>query len=282
MMTTLRQPTGEFVGSFDPRLCDRPLFRSLPGEPQRDYFVLIPATARPGARVLVLVHGISENALVHVLRFADLARRHGFVLVAPLFLKRVYGRYQQLVDAKRGSRADLALLDILAAVGRDVGAAVDKVSIFGFSGGAQFAHRFTFMHPERVQACACASAGWYTLPEPELAYPEGLRSAPTPGADIAPDAIRQVPFHVLIGDRDTARDSSLRTSRQLDAMQGRDRLERARRWFAAMQAWGASPAGTFTLLPGVGHCFVNAVERGGIDEKVVDALGLARASSAPA
>lgn len=275
MMTPLRPPTGELLGSFDPRLCDRPLFRSLPGEPQRDYFLLVPATARPGARVLVLVHGISENALVHVLRFAGLARRHGFVLVAPLFLKRVYGRYQQLVDPKQGVRADLALLDILAAVGRDVGAAVDRVSIFGFSGGAQFAHRFTFAHPERVDVCACASAGWYTLPDPALRYPEGLERAPAAGHEPLPDAIRRIPFHVLVGDRDTARDSSLRTSDRLDAMQGRHRLQRARRWFAAMQAWGASPASTFTLLPGVGHCFVTAVERGGLDERVVEKLDLA-------
>lgn len=280
MMTPLRQPTGEFVGSFDPRLCDRPLFRSLPGEPQRDYFLLVPATARPGARVLVLVHGISENALVHVLRFAGLARRHGFVLVAPLFHKRVYGRYQQLVDQKHGARADLALLDILDAVGRDVTAAVDRVSLFGFSGGAQFAHRFAFVHSERVEACACASAGWYTLPEPQVRYPEGLERAPTAGRALVPDAIREIPFHVLVGDRDTARDSSLRTSEQLDATQGRDRLERAQRWFAAMQAWGASPASTFTLLPGVGHCFVNAVERAGLDELVVEKLGLARGADA--
>jgi predicted esterase len=54
----------------------------------------------------------------------------------------------------------------------------------GFSGGAQFAHRFAYAHPERTQAVAAHSAGWYDPP---------------------PSWARQVPFLVTVGLEDTQR-----------------------------------------------------------------------------
>ncbi|MEM8874032.1 MAG: hypothetical protein AAGD32_07205 [Planctomycetota bacterium] len=43
-----------------------------------------------------------------------------------------------------------------------------RMLIRGFSGGAQFAHRFAFRHPYRVAACSALGAGSYTLPDGTL------------------------------------------------------------------------------------------------------------------
>lgn len=43
--------------------------------------------------------------------------------------------------------------------------------------GAQFVHRYvTFMPDTRVDRAVSANAGWYTLPDVDVAYPYGLKN----------------------------------------------------------------------------------------------------------
>jgi len=69
------------------------------GQPTREYFLYIPQ-GRPAARLVVLMHGISENACEQVLRFAPEAEKAGAVLVAPLMRRAIFGQYQQLIDPR--------------------------------------------------------------------------------------------------------------------------------------------------------------------------------------
>lgn len=236
----------------------RALYRSLPGAPEREFFIYLPASRKPD-RIVVLMHGISENACEQILRFVPEAEARGAVLVAPLMQRTVFGQYQQLVDPRKGIRADDALFDILGVVREEVGLPVRPVDIFGFSGGGQFVHRFGFVHPRAVRSCVLVAPGWFSFPDPELAYPQGLANLPTGEIPFDEVAARSVPFHVVVGDQDIARDTSLRHSPGLDRKQGRTRLERAGRWHQAMQDWGADPRGSLTILPGLGHSFAHAV-----------------------
>ena len=54
------------------------------------------------------------------------------------------------------------------------GAAAGPFYLFGFSGGAQFAHRYVLAHPDRVAAAGIGAAGWYTFPDSATPYPYGL------------------------------------------------------------------------------------------------------------
>lgn len=260
----------------------RAVFRSLAGSPAREYFVHVSRSADEKSPVVVLVHGITRNAAEHIFRFGPLAEETGAILVAPLFAKEPYGQYQQLADPKSGVRADVALLDILKVISTETGASTERVHLFGFSGGAQFAHRFMMLHPKRVAAVAVTAAGWYTLPSPDLPYPMGIGSSPVAGRSFEPDAFLRVPRHVLVGGCDLARDESLRVSRKLDLLQGETRLARARTWFDAMEAegkrHGIQPASSFTLLDGAGHSFTEAAERHGLTEAVFNKFGLIRSS----
>lgn len=239
----------------------RPVYRSIAGDPERSYYIFVPDDADETSNVIVLVHGISNNAIEHIVRFAEQAKRHNAILVAPVFCKQLYGQYQQVVGRKRSVRADLALFDILSSVTSETGAATDKIWLFGFSGGAQFAHRFAFVHPERLASCVCVAAGWYTFPDSASKYPYGLDRHPLAGSNFDPKRIRNVPIHVLVGSRDTLRDESLRASPALDATQGMHRLDRAKKWFAAMQAWGIHPSSSLTVISNAGHSFTNATGR---------------------
>lgn len=251
----------------------RVVFQSFPGSPTREYFTYVPQCARASSPVVVLVHGITRNAAEHVFRFVGEAEKAGAILIAPLFTKQAYGQYQQVVDRHGGMRADLALFDILDAVADQTGASVKRIHLFGFSGGAQFAHRFMMLHPDRVAAIAVAAAGWYTFPDPALPYPHGIGTHPCPGSRFDPDHFLSVPRHVLVGDQDIARDEALRTSRRLDRLQGKTRVARARRWFDMMQRdslkrRAAPPRSSLTILSGAGHSFTEAAERQNLVETV--------------
>lgn len=255
----------------------RAAFRSLAGSPRREYFLHVASTADERSPVVVLVHGITRNAAEHASGFSAVAEQAGAILIAPLFTKEAYGQYQQLADPQSGIRADLALLDILEAVARETGASTDRIHLFGFSGGAQFAHRFMMLYPERISAVAVAAAGWYTLPDHELPYPLGIKSSPLPGRRAKPARFLAVARHVFVGDRDISRDRSLRTSRKLDRLQGDTRLARARTWFDAMEREaereGSTACSSFTLLKGIGHSFADAAGRG-LAESVFNKFGL--------
>ncbi len=250
----------------------RVLYRSVAGQPTREYFMYIPASL-PAARIVVLMHGISENACEQVLRFAPQAEEAGAVLVAPLMRRTVFGQYQQLIDPRRGIRSDLALEDILHRVRLDIGLDAAPFDIFGFSGGGQFAHRFALLHPRAVRSCVVVAPGWFTFPDDQAPYPEGLSRIPNSLPPLDEAAVCTIPLHVIVGDRDIARDASLRRSARLDRQQGRTRLERAERWHHAIRKWGADPRSSLMILPKLRHSFSEAVRDHGLADLTFSLFG---------
>ncbi|MDX1606735.1 MAG: hypothetical protein R3202_11120, partial [Candidatus Competibacterales bacterium] len=103
--------------------------RRLAGHPWQKYFLYQPSDCTEGAPVLVVVHGISRNARAQAQAFASLAERFGVVVVAPLFPRTRFPRYQQL-GISRGAiypRPDQALGQILQEVGRLTGARTGRI-----------------------------------------------------------------------------------------------------------------------------------------------------------
>ena len=242
----------------------RPQFLRIGGEPEREYYVLLPSQLRADAEPLVLVHGISRNAAELVVRFAALAEQSGVPLIAPLFRRESYGQYQQVVDPRTAVASDRALDDILADVSARFGLGTRRIALFGFSGGAQFVHRYTLIHPQRVRACVPVSAGWYTMPDPDLAWPLGLKGLP--GGPLDP-AAQAVPFHLIVGQRDRRDDDALRRSARLDALQGVNRHARAKSWHRALRRAGWSEQSSLTVLPRTRHNF-SCAHRNGLIETV--------------
>jgi pimeloyl-ACP methyl ester carboxylesterase len=109
----------------------------------------------------------------------------------------------------------------------------NQLALFGFSGGAQFAHRFAMLYPARVRSVVAVSAGWYLMPDADLAWPYGLgEGAPVP---IDRPATFGVPMTVVVGDNDLRIDGSVRQTPLINMMQGETRLRRAKRWAKAMR-----------------------------------------------
>lgn len=241
------------------------------------YFLARPPGEAATTGVMVVVHGRSRGARPLIEAFAPEATARGYAVMAPIFDRTRYAGYQRLAGVVGPTAAAEALRRTAAEVQRTTETDSRGIALVGFSAGAQFAHRFALAHPSEVTRLVVAAAGWYTMPDPDLAYPHGLASsaAMEPGwADL--DAFLGLPMRVLVGDRDVARDVNLNTAPAVDELQGRHRLERARRWVravhAAAEARGLPCDLALELLPGTGHSVREAIDHGGFVPRTLEFL----------
>lgn len=234
-----------------------PEFLTVPDAEGRQYYAVIPDRIHKDAVPLVAVHGISRNAAELALRLGEMAQAAGTPVIAPLFERETFGMYQQVCDPAGAAPCDEALSEILDDAGRRFGFNGAQFDLFGFSGGAQFAHRYAMLHPARVRHCIAVAAGWYTMPDGASAWPLGLADAPRP-VDLS--VLVRVRFDTIVGALDRRQDKALRRSPEIDAVQGTHRLQRARRWHHAMRKAGFH--GSLTVIPNLSHAFGDAVHLG--------------------
>ena len=252
------------------------LRRALRSDTTLQYLLYVPAQGGAGAPVFVTAHGVSRNAVEHATLFMPFAEHAGVVLVAPYFDPDGNEDYQRLGRQGRGHRADQVLDAIVAEVRQLTGAKPGKIHLFGFSGGAQFAHRYTLAHPDRVARAVITAAGWYTFPDSTTPYPYGTGPTPDlPGIRFVPEAYLRVPMKVLVGGADVGT-KNLRQSPELDRQQGTTRIARARSWANAMRdaarARGLTPLVSFEQVPGVEHSFRQFMEQGDLGDRVFGSL----------
>ncbi len=243
----------------------RPLVCQLRDDPGQRYRLYHPLT--PPRGLLVSVHGISRNAREHLKLFRPWAEHLGLVLVAPLFDRRRCQDYQRLGRTGRGLRADRLLQAIVAEVAERCRLSDDHFHLFGYSGGGQFAHRFAMAHPDQVNTLAVGAAGWYTFPDPAVRYPRGLAPCRRlPDLRLEPERFLRIPTLVAVGSDDDRPDPELNLHPRIVRQQGGSRLERGRRWIAAMveaaRRQGLATPYRFEVIPGVGHDFRQCMERG--------------------
>lgn len=208
--------------------------RTVDGMSQLEYFVYLPQSYRDDGKILYAIHGISRNAREHIEGFSAQAERHGTILVAPLFARQTFPRYQQLGTNVQQNRADMALDHALQDIHEWMGIPPAPMKMFGFSGGGQFLHRYAMFYPKRVARMVLAAPGWYTFPDPERKYPYGIKSTKEwPQLKFSLEKFLQIPTLVVVGEEDDLRDKDLNKAREIDAFQGLDRIERAERWINA-------------------------------------------------
>lgn len=241
--------------------------RTLPGYTDFSYFAWLSPDPDPD-RFLVLVHGIARQADFIMRAFVGAAERYNYSLLAPVFSYRSYPDYQRLGRSGLGERADTAFTGMLDDAAERLGMG-SEFDLFGFSGGAQFAHRLAYAYPGIARSMVLAAAGWYTPPDPRRRFPYGLRRTKRlPGARFKTGGILATPTLTMVGDRDTQRDEALRKCDAVDLVQGGNRLARAR-WFNRTLSRLALQRGfvdrhEFLKLPDTGHDFATAVQAGGL------------------
>ncbi|KAJ6605824.1 Alpha/Beta hydrolase protein [Mycena sp. CBHHK59/15] len=207
---------------------------------------------RPPLPLLVVVHGTRRSTAPYTRRLAAFAAAHRLVVLCPLFPAGIIEpldvhNYKAL--RFHDIRFDLLLLSILDQAARTWRVHTHRFFLHGFSGGAQFAHRFAYLHPARLAGLSVAAPGSVTLPDPARPWPAGIADLRTlfdaPEPDFA--ALARVPVQLLVGARDT--DTALLARDDRAAM--RTRVDRTRALHAALAAAGV--AAELAILPGVAH-----------------------------
>ena len=217
-------------------------------------------------RILFVMHGNSRNAD----DYRDRAQRYvaedyAVLVVAPEFPK---SKYPWSRDYTLNSVNYETIESLFDSVVNELGGDQNGYYLYGHSTGGQFVHRFmTFMVKNRAVSAVAANAGWYTLPDRNVAYPYGLEDTTLESADIG--HLLSANMTVMLGEEDTTscyRDSSLRCTSEARE-QGINRLERGQFYYALGEdvatAEGKPFGWTLAIIPGVGHSSSGTLKEAG-------------------
>ncbi|MDR3400826.1 MAG: alpha/beta hydrolase [Pandoraea sp.] len=240
-------------------------------DPRFSYCLYVPRTyadaGRPPCRMLLAVHGTERaNQRLRDL-FATFAERENCIVVAPLFPAGLSA--DDDIDAYKylerdGLRYDLVACDMLDEVAAAYGVQADDLRVFGFSGGAHFAHRFLYGHARRVRAASIAAPGGITVPDPAQPWWIGVADFEARfGQPVAWDALGNIALHLVVGAEDTNPQGMIQSPAHPHWMPGADalgatRVARLRHLYDAMRPINANVQ--YEELDGVRHDMTPLVE----------------------
>ncbi len=245
-----RGRTPYFASRMEPRLC---------------YCLYVPRDYdEQGSEALdlaVLVHGTARWAETYRNGFEDFAERERAIVLAPLFPAGMsapgeLSSYKLMRDG--GIAYDLVLLDMVAEIAERYRLRSDRFLLHGFSGGGHFAHRFFYIHPERLLGVSIGAPGIVTLLDPDHDFWVGVRNfEATFGKVLDIEAMWQVPVQMVIGGEDKETWEIRLTPEDSWWMPGAESLAEANRLqrMAALrknlESYGI--AVRQDIVPGVGH-----------------------------
>jgi poly(3-hydroxybutyrate) depolymerase len=226
----------------------------------------LPEDARADAPVLIVMHGVNRDADRYRDEWIPHARKYGFVLLAPEFSSEAFPgeerynlgntRDEQQRPIPREQWTFSFVEPIFDWMKAATGSRSERYHLFGHSAGAQFVHRFLYFIPEaRVVKAVAANAGWWTLPDPTVDFPYGLRGSAVDTAALK--AMLQRPLVVLLGTSDTD-PNHVYLRRTPEAMaQGPHRFARGQFFYEAGKCQAAAldvPLGwQLATAPGIDH-----------------------------
>jgi len=180
-----------------------------PADVRFSYGLVTPAPTddAPPPGLVVVVHDSTRNYRPCAQAYAAFARRQHQVVLSPLFPRDVLGDGQ--VDGykflREGDlRYDQLLHTMIDDAVRRTGCDGSRFFLQGYSGGAQFVHRYLLLHPERLRAVSLGAPGVVTLPDDKVDWWAGVRNVESlfgKSFDVA--GLRQVPIQLVISDADT-------------------------------------------------------------------------------
>ncbi|CAM5699864.1 PHB depolymerase family esterase [Streptomyces canus] len=183
---------------------------ALADDPRFSYCLYVPRRHSPDgppSPLVIAVHGTRRRVETVRDAMADFAERHNCVLLCPLFPAGIAGPND--VDSYKllspdGFRADEVLLSMVEEIALRWHVRTDRFHLHGFSGGGQFAHRFAYLHPDRLASLSVGAPGRVTLIDPTKTWWQGTADMEKHfGVQVDPAALRDLPVQFVIGAQDT-------------------------------------------------------------------------------
>jgi len=239
-------------------------FFALGVDKRVSYCLFVPPTyderAGKSYDLIVMMHGTERGAATYRDKMADYGNANDAIILAPLFPCNLLGpgdldNYKLLIAGDmRFDRLLLAMVDEVASKYR---LRDDTFLLHGFSGGGHFAHRFAYLHPERLKGVSIGAPGVVTLLDEERNWWVGLSNFEGIfGKRFDLEALRKVPVHMVVGDQDretweiTIPESSTWWMEGANSA-GATRIERLNSLAESFRSHGIPVQ--FDLVPGVAH-----------------------------
>ena len=249
-------------------------FHKVAHQDSLSYYLFCPENLSSETKVIVCVHGISRDAKQQITAFQQQANNYNHAIIAPLFSKKYYQGYQRLETGAAGYTSSEALNKILHDVHEKYAIKTDNITLFGYSGGAQFSHRYAMLYPEKINKLIVCASGWFTYPDENIKYPYGLKGIQDSVTSMAKNlpTFLQLKIRILVGELDNITDPALNRKKRINRQQGYHRLERAKRWSNALQnkcnEMNLETDLHFIPIKGCGHSFSNCARFGKISEYI--------------
>lgn len=222
--------------------------RSLP------VWYFVPEKPSVDTPVMIVMHGVGRDADRYRDEWMPHAQRHRFILAAPEFSQKDFPQTEGYSLEAKGAFG--FIVPVFEAIKKATNNRSEKFYLYGHSAGAQFVHRYLYYQPQAPVAMAvAANAGWWTLPDHEVAFPYGLKDSPI--SEAALKTMLQRPLVVLLGTNDTdVNHKNLRRTPEAMA-QGPHRLARGQFFFSTgerqAKKLGVPFAWKLATAPGVAH-----------------------------
>ena len=235
----------------------------------KDLYIHVPPQADPlkPMRVLYVLHGMGARGDAFAQSLLADADRNNWIVVAPTMAYQDYMQTALVMDDDL--KISQMLVDTLSVLPTRLNLRIKQhVLLYGFSRGAQLAHRFALLHPERVETVAMLSAGSYTLPM-EHAKDDATKLLPFPfgvgdlqkhlGHPLDAVDFRQISFWIAVGERDNQPGD---VPRSFDPYVGQTRVDRARAFTNALTSLGVNAR--LVIFPNTGHEMTSEMRKGAL------------------
>lgn len=267
---------------------DRTTVFASRSDPRFSYCLYVPpdlGERDEAPELIVAMHGTGRAFIGYRDAFADFARWHNCVVLAPLFPVGVMGDGHRdgFKYMREGNiRYDRALLAIVDEIAERYRLSFDRFALLGYSGGGHFTHRFLLLQPQRLWAASIGAPGSVTLLDPTRDWWVGVRNfREIFGVDIDTDAMRQVPVQMIVGaaDIETWEITHREGGRNWMAGANDAGATRPERLAALRDSFTAAGVSVrFDLVPNMAHDGVRAVPR--VQDFLADELAKLRGVSA--
>ena len=226
----------------------------------------LPEKVGPNAPILFVMHGVNRDADRYRDDWIPHAKAKNFIVIAPEFSSAEFpgnenyslgGMKLGQSSAQPSKASSYSFLEpIFEEVKRSTGNRSESYWLYGHSAGAQFVHRYLYFMPKaHVTAAVAANAGWWTMPDPAVAFPYGLHRSAV--SVVGLKTMLQRKLTILLGTADTdPNDENLQRSPEA-MVQGVHRFARGHTFFEAGQKRAAAlgiPLGwQLSTAPGIAH-----------------------------
>ena len=213
-------------------------------KPDVEILYRLPKEINENTKVIFIIHGNSRDVERYINLWLEPSKDKNVILVAPHFTRSNYSNFGTLQIARssgkilknQSNNLKNSLSLFFTYFKNKYNLQTSTYSIFGFSAGSQFAHRYLLFSDDiQVDRVVLGSAGWYTFLNNEP-YPYGMRNMPIERERYEWYLSREVLF--ILGAKDNDPNHESLNNSKGAKQQGSNRFERGQNYFKNLVIFG--------------------------------------------